>query len=129
MGHDLDQVMRHAPGALAALRQQRALIDQQIQSLEHMIKAHKEVSLTYNVDEQGLVDGVTKEPPSVDERRTLREQVFEAVETIGSPLTAMEVAQLIGADNHSSVRMTLSNLSKQGKIDRVDRGVYRAAVS
>jgi hypothetical protein len=132
MGHDLDQVMRHAPGALAALRQQRALLDQQITSLEHMVEAHDALILKYNVNGNGVVEDVEPllpVPPTVEDRRTLRDKVLEAVDTMDTPVTAEDVRQLIGTEwtTRQTVTATLTTLAKQEKIARVGRGLYCAA--
>jgi hypothetical protein len=135
MGHDLDQVMRHAPAAVAALRAQRDLLNDQIVALEKMMKAHEEVALQYKVTDNGNVEDVQTvkfDPslvggPSIEERRSLRERVLKIMEDIGDPVSAPDVWALLDSTaTIATVRTTMVALSNQKKIERVERGVYRA---
>lgn len=132
MGHDLDQVMRHAPGALAALRLQRDLLDAQINALEQMQKAHAEVLLQYKVTENGLVEDIKHltavpsvtepEPPAMSVKERIRVTLTE----MGQQMTGPEIAELTEVDL-PTVRSTLSVLVREKKVNRVERGVFVAS--
>lgn len=134
MGHDLDQVMRHAPGALSTLKHQRYLLDQQIVALEAMQKAHDAIVLQYKVTENGNVEDVTPVietpapvPPTVlEDKRSHTERILEVFQEIKEPMRAEDVAGFVEMDQ-KSLRATLARLTKSGKIVRKERGLYAAS--
>jgi len=138
MGHDLDQVIAAAPGAIRALRQQRDAINDQIVSLEKLLKAHGALDLLYDVTEKGNVENVRPDDnghaPHAHytgetvllgpaEPRGTRGRIIEALATFGEPMKVPDLCDITGLEVNRT-RAMLQHLMKEEKVSRVRRGVY-----
>ena len=66
--------------------------------------------------------GVDGEKPKTNGRRTIEEQILDALEQYGAPLSPANLKSLLGHIKKASVSAALSRLNHSGAVERTERG-------